>query len=374
MDTLELNTRAGIWKSTMKGHAFNGVTSAHATAGEPTSFGTALTRVERETRENATLSPGATRSEGAGNRQIAELPHLSRTCFERDYDRILHSSALRRLAGKTQVYIFPRDHQRTRLTHALEVTQVSLAIARGLRLNEALVQAIALGHDCGHGPGGHASEDVFAEYLPDFDHASWGADVSLSTLNLCKETLDGVRNHSWSRPRPSTPEGEVVSFADRIAYCAHDFEDARLEGLVSESDLPARVRHTLSTSRSIQLGRLIEATVETSRSAGFVCLDNDSAQALSEFRAYNYERIYTRPETVAQARAIKALLSALVEFFISHPHETNAADTEADPVFLAVAYVAGMTDRFAYETAEQLLSPSPVWFNAMSPISRPTGH
>jgi len=352
----------------MKGHVVGSVTSAHETSGERTSFGRELSRVEREAQEHAILSPAATRSFGAGNRRISELPHSLRTCFERDYDRILHSSALRRLAGKTQVYIFPRDHQRTRLTHALEVTQVSLAIARGLRLNEALVQAIALGHDCGHGPGGHASEEVFSEYLPEFDHAPWGADVSLATLNLCEETLDGIRNHSWSRPRPATAEGEVVSFADRIAYCAHDFEDAAREGLVTERELPSRVRETLSTTRSLQLGRLIEATVVSSRQAGFVSLDNEHAQALAEFRTFNYDKIYTRPETTAQTRAIKDLLGALVEYFIVHPQEVTGGT--ADPVFAAVTYVAGMTDRFAYETAARVLSAKASWIDALPPLGR----
>ncbi|MFN5606050.1 MAG: HD domain-containing protein, partial [Actinomycetes bacterium] len=123
-----------------------------------------------------------------------------RTCFERDRDRILHAPAFRRLAGKTQVFVFPDDHQRTRLTHALEVAQVAVAVARPLGLNVALTEAIALGHDCGHGPGGHASEDALAPYVADgFDHAVWGADVTLSHLNLCRQTLDGIRNHSWSR-------------------------------------------------------------------------------------------------------------------------------------------------------------------------------
>ena len=138
--------------------------------------------------------------------------------------------------------MFPDDHQRTRLTHALEVAQVATSVARALGLNVALTEAIALGHDCGHGPGGHASEDALSPYVAEgYDHARWGADVTLRPLNLCAETLDGIRNHSWSRPAPATPEGEVVSWADRIAYVCHDFEDAVAAGIVA-ADIAAAGR------------------------------------------------------------------------------------------------------------------------------------
>ena len=194
--------------------------------------------------------PGATAA--SGRRPPARSPRppiRRRTCFERDRDRILHATAFRRLAGKTQVFVFPADHQRTRLTHALEVAQVAGALARALRLNVALTEAIALGHDCGHGPGGHASEEALAPYLPGgFDHAEWGADVALAPLNLCAETLDGVRNHSWSRPSPATPEGEVVAWADRIAYVCHDFEDAVSAGVVAADDLPDTVADALRSA------------------------------------------------------------------------------------------------------------------------------
>src|SRR5690606_39274759 len=151
-------------------------------------------REEREQREDELLRRGATRARGAGDRERPEQPDPERTCFERDRDRILHSAAFRRLAGKTQVFVFPEDHQRTRLTHALEVNQVATSVARASRLNVALTEAIAIGHDCGHGPGGHASEEAFDAFLPDgYDHAVWGADVVLVPLNLCRETLDGVR-------------------------------------------------------------------------------------------------------------------------------------------------------------------------------------
>ena len=216
-----------------------GIVLAHSLSGRPRARARAVTRRAREDGEELCLAPGATRSSGAGRRAVLEEPDPLRTCFERDHDRILHSSAFRRLAGKTQVFVFPRDHQRTRLTHALEVAQVATAVARATGLNVALTEAIALGHDCGHGPGGHASEEAFAPYLADgYNHAIWGADVVLAPLNLCAETLDGIRHHSWSLPSPATPEGAVVSWADRCAYCAHDLEDAAGIGIVDLDDLP----------------------------------------------------------------------------------------------------------------------------------------
>ncbi|MBJ7369389.1 MAG: HD domain-containing protein, partial [Ilumatobacteraceae bacterium] len=204
-----------------------GITVAHADSWAGIGTTDIADRSSREVALSGALAPLATHAVGPGHRAIAEDADPYRTCFERDRDRILHASSFRRLAGKTQVFVFPDDHQRTRLTHALEVAQVAVSVARVLRLNVALTEAMALGHDCGHGPGGHASEDALSPYIDGgYDHAVWGADKVLVPLNLCIETLDGIRNHSWSRPAPHTAEGEVVSWADRIAYVCHDFEDA----------------------------------------------------------------------------------------------------------------------------------------------------
>ena len=162
-------------------------------------------RAEREAELAESLAPGATRPVGAGERAVAEEPDAYRLCFERDLDRIKHSRPWRRLAGKCQVFIAPEDdHLRTRLTHAVEVAQIATGIARAANLCLPLVEAIALAHDCGHGPAGHASEEAFSPFLPatGYDHAVYGADVTLAPLNLCIETLDGVRNHSWRRPAP----------------------------------------------------------------------------------------------------------------------------------------------------------------------------
>lgn len=342
----------------MLGHADGEIVRAHSDSGVRLGQAQLVLREQRELWEERFLAPGATRARGAGNRLRPEDPSSERTCFERDRDRIVHSSAFRRLAGKTQVVVYPRDHQRTRLTHALEVAQVATSIARGVGANVALADAIALGHDCGHGPGGHASEDAFDPYLPDgYDHGPWGADVVLAPLNLCVETLDGIRNHSWSRPAPATIEGEIASWADRIAYCAHDFEDAVHAGIVRPSDLPEEVAAVCGRSRTQQLRTFIHAVMSTTVAAGEVGMDAESAAALAGLRRFNYDRIYTRPESVAQADAVIRLLRALVDHFAEEWRQIP------DGVRAAVTYVAGMTDRFAAETAVEVLG----WSSAQIP-------
>jgi dGTPase len=354
----ELTARARQWASTMDGHrAGTVVRRAHIDSAAAIAPAGPLRRVEREDEEVGQLAAGATVAVGAGDRARAEEPDEYRTCFERDRDRILHSSSFRRLAGKTQVFVFPDDHQRTRLTHALEVAQVAVSVARACRLNVALTEAIALGHDCGHGPGGHASEDALDPYVNGFDHAVWGADVVLAPLNLCSETLDGIRNHSWSRPAPSTPEGEVVSWADRIAYVCHDFEDAVSAGIVTADMLPRLVRDRCGIRRSQQLHRFIGGLIDTVRTMGTVGLHEEMAEALAQFRACNYDRIYLRPASVAQGDAVVRVLRALVEHFADRPNLIGGAEgagiaAGSDAALrAAVTYVAGMTDRFAFDTA-----------------------
>ncbi|HET9646656.1 MAG TPA: HD domain-containing protein [Microlunatus sp.] len=340
----------------MHGHAGSGLVRAHAGSAARTGAGPLLTRELREQREAATLRPGATRSVGAGRRAEPEEPDTERTCFERDRDRIVHSTAFRRLAGKTQVVVFPTDHQRTRLTHALEVAQVATSIARGIGANVALAEAIALGHDCGHGPGGHASEDAFDTFLADgYEHGPWGADVVLAPLNLCAETLDGIRNHSWSRPAPATIEGEIVSWADRIAYCAHDLEDAVHAGIVRAADLPDDVAAFCGRGRREQLRTFVHAVLRAVDRYGEVGMEPDAAAALARLRAFNYERIYVRPASLTQSQAVVAVLRALVEFYAARPTSlpTPTAVFPGDPeaVRAAVTYVAGMTDRYAFDKA-----------------------
>lgn len=327
-------------------------------------------REEREARLAEELAPGATRPIGAGDRLQPEEPDPYRLCFERDLDRVKHSRPWRRLAGKCQVFIAPEDdHLRTRLTHAVEVAQVATGIARAANLCLPLTEAIALAHDCGHGPAGHASEDAFAPYLPHtgYDHAVYGADVTLAPLNLCRETLDGVRNHSWRRPPPATPEGEVVAWADRIAYVCHDFEDAVRAGILGPDDLPASVREVVGSRRSEQVGTFVLAVLDAIERTGHVGMTEPAAGALAEFRAFNFERIYLRPAARRQAEKVVRLLRGLVDHFADAPHRLPDAGRD-EPVpepgsdaaaGAAVRYVSGMTDRFALGLGVELLGWRP---------------
>lgn len=352
-------TRARRWAETMEGFRSDvpGFRQAHPGSGITIGSRSIVDRGCREAMEDETLVPGATRAKGSGTRPRTEEPDPWRTCFERDRDRILHSTAFRRLAGKTQVFIFPADHQRTRLTHALEVAQVARAIAHALGLNVALAEAIALGHDCGHGPFGHASEDALDPLAPGgFDHAPWGADITLAPLNLTHEVSDGVRNHSWSRPSPATPEAEACAIADRVSYATHDAEDAARAEIVDLRDLPPIVLERLGSRRSAQLDALVRDVVITSQRAGSVGMSDHAAEALATLREWNYERIYLRSDSTRQARAVHRLLQALVEHYVTHPQLLPHDAAEGMSLqHEAVAYVAGMTDRFACMQASTLL-------------------
>jgi dGTPase len=327
-------------------------------------------REDREVELDGELAPGATRPVGAGTRARDEEPDPYRLCFERDLDRVKHSRPWRRLAGKCQVFIAPEDdHLRTRLTHAVEVAQIATGIARTAGLCVPLTDAIALAHDCGHGPAGHASEEAFTPYVPGgYDHAIYGADVTLAPLNLCAETLDGVRNHSWRRPAPSTPEGEVVAWSDRIAYVCHDFEDAVRAGILEPADLPESVAAVVGRSRSGQVGAFVHAVLDAIDSTGRVGMTEPAASALAAFRAFNFDRIYLRPAARAQAEKVVALLRGLVDFFVDAPSRLPADTTGAhaairagtlEAAAVAVRYVSGMTDRYALGLGVELLGWRP---------------
>ncbi len=312
--------------------------------------------------DQPTLSVNATLSKESEGRLRYEDDDAYRTPFERDRDRILHSRAFRRLAGKTQVFIFPADHQRSRLTHALEVAQVAKAISRRLGLNVDLTEAIALGHDCGHGPGGHASEDALSPFLSEgYDHAIFGADITVKSLNLTQETIDGIRNHSWSLPEPKTPEGIVVSWADRIAYCAHDLEDAISAKVIGPSDIPIEIASTIGTARSAHLNHFINSVVSSTLRTKKITMSKEDGELLGLLRRFNYEAIYLRPESVRQGEQVISVIDRLVrhllsdrELFSSLAKESASAD-EVAFIRQVVAYVAGMTDRYVFHMAEILL-------------------
>ncbi len=304
----------------MSGHTDDRLVRAHSDPGGRIELDVPILRAQREAWEAEHLRPGAALAwapaTGRGRRsRTPNAPASSVTATG--------SCTPRRSAGspaRPRWWSIPTDHQRTRLTHALEVAQVATSIARGVGANVTLAEAIALGHDCGHGPGGHASEDAFDAFLADgYDHGPWGADVVLTGLNLCTQTLDGIRNHSWSRPVPATVEGEIVSWADRIAYCAHDLEDAASAGILSLDDLPAEVVAVCGRTRRQQLGAFVRAVIGTVAATGQVGMAAEPAAALAALRAFNYERIYTRPDSLAQAAAVIEVLRALVDLLLRAP-------------------------------------------------------
>ena len=381
-NNVEAQSRAELWASTMAGNHSSDVITAHKEPIQYIPFDGAesvlstsdlLDVSNRLEIERSTYSRSATFSSKEGIRAKKETQEqhgsgmtssiLFRTNFEHDRDRILHSQPFRRLAGKTQVHLNPDDHQRTRLTHALEVAQIAKAIARALRLNETLAEAIALGHDCGHGPGGHASEDAFDIYLPGgFNHAIFGADVTLRRLNLCVETLDGIRNHSWSLNTPMTPEAEIVSFADRIAYVCHDAEDALSCEMITPENYPKHLKDFLVRSKGQQIDFFIRGVLEGTLSSGIISISKEAGEILSEYRKFNYEYIYQHPRSVEQNEHVIFMLRNLVDFYIDNfellptSYRQGVRLEKGDISRAVVEYVAGMTDDYASEKYELYLN------------------
>ena len=318
-------------------------------------------RQDRERMERDTLGLGATLSTESKGRAIHEPPDPLRTDFERDRDRIIHSTAIRRLAHKTQVFMNPDDdHFVTRLTHSLQVSQVGRSMAVALGLNEALTEAICMGHDIGHSPFGHTGEDALSTLVEgEWLHAHQSVRVLsvLEPLNLTWETLDGIRAHSWKiEPGPSTPEGKLCRFADRIAYLSHDVIDAIRADVVAYRDLPFQAQALFGDNHSQWVGTMIHAVVDGSLTAGEVVMDVEIAQAMQELRDFMFQRVYLRPENeVHRDRAIK-VIQGLVQHFESHPDQIPASYRVDDVPTLtqAVDYVAGMTDRFAIRTFEAI--------------------
>lgn len=342
----ETAERHGRWLATSHGHddqLFDGARTPHHNGHVVTlQIGKPLSRVQRERAEDSYMRGGATRARKAGERVITEEPDPYRTCYEVDRDRITDSPQFRRLAQVKQAFLFPAPTQRTRLDHTLEVAGIARRIATPLRLNATLAEAIALGHDCGHAPGGHAGEDALSPYVEqEFDHAVWGADETLPSLNLCTETLDGIRNHSWSRPCPSTPEAQVVSIADRVAYVTHDLEDARTIGIDWVTPDAARILGDEPTQwRDALIG---DAIVTTAR-FGAVSISPEALTALGSLRSLCNKAIYMRPASEAENAAIVDVIRFVVESLVE----------DHEPLGVAVRRVAAMTDREVCDRAVEL--------------------
>ncbi len=324
-----------------------------------------LNRRDRTVREaeEERLSPAATRSTAGRGRVRPEEPDPYRTAFERDRDRIIHSKAFRRLKHKTQVYLNPEgDHFVTRLTHTLQVAQIARALAAGLSLNEALAEAIALGHDVGQTPFGHTGEEALSPYFPPdgWHHAAQSVRVYevLEDLNLTWEVRDGIRAHSWKiEPPPSTPEAVCVRYADRIAYLTHDALDAIRAGVLSADSFPPAVLARFGEPGRVWVGEMIEAVLEQSLRVGDVRMDDETLGLMHRLRDFMFERVYLAPSLLREQRGAIDTLRALVDHHLAHPEQIPVSyrEDEARLVTQVADYVAGMTDRFALATYQRLL-------------------
>jgi dGTPase len=328
-------------------------------------------RIERE--EAGLLSPLAARSYPAARARVEQDCGL-RTPFQRDRDRIVHSKAFRRLTHKTQVFVAPQgDHYRTRLTHTLEVTTISRTVARALRLNEDLVEAIGLGHDLGHPPFGHIGEEVLDACLKErfglgFRHYEHSLRVverlerDGTGLNLTEQVRDGIARHSSRAPQPQTLEGQIVRVIDRVAYINHDIDDAVRAGLLHEQDLPAEPIAVLGASGSARIDSLVHDMVERSQQAGEIAQGPEAGPAMDALRDFMFERVYLGPAVRAEHRRIAGVVRRLFEHYVDCPQELpgGAGEPIVDERELAqrvTDYLAGMTDRYCIARFSELEVP-----------------
>jgi len=309
----------------------------------------------RETNERITLSSNAMLSENSKGRLSHEEHDEFRTIFERDRDRIIHSKAFRRLKHKTQVFINPDgDHFITRMTHTLNVTQVGRSISKTLGLNPDLTEAICLGHDVGHSPFGHTGEEILNEMHPDgWSHSENSVKIfsKIENLNLSVETIDGIEKHPWRyTEKPSTQEGMICRFADRIAYLSHDVEDALRANVIKISDIPNKITKELGTPGKQWINSLISGIFKASNSNELI-MDSEIGEIMNELREFMFENVYLRKETNDQRKECKNIVQTLVEYFMENKNELpkNYIQSE-DDIENSIDYVAGMTDRFAIST------------------------
>jgi dGTPase len=319
-------------------------------------------------REERELSPLATRSYPPVRVREEPLCGL-RTPFQRDRDRIVHSKAFRRLKHKTQVFVAPTgDHYRTRLTHTLEVTQVSRTVARALRLNEDLVEAIGLGHDLGHPPFGHIGEEALDRCLAErFGSRFMHHEQSLRVvevlerdgqgLNLTLPVRDGIVNHSGRAPEPATLEGKIVRLMDRVAYINHDIDDAVRAGVISVADLPATPLAILGDSGPRRIDTLVHDLVEESDHAGDIVQGEVVGGAMADLRRFMFERVYLGPEATREHAKIHSVVRSLFDHLCDQPEEIPSSIPPGPLERRVTDHIAGMTDRYCIRAFEALSVP-----------------
>jgi dGTPase len=319
-------------------------------------------------REERELSRLATRSYPA-QRLVPEPDCGLRTPFQRDRDRIVHSKAFRRLMHKTQVFVSPTgDHYRTRLTHTLEVTQVSRSAARALALNEDLVEAIGLGHDLGHPPFGHIGEEALDRCLANrFGSSFLHHEHSLRVvdtlerdgrgLNLTLAVRDGIVSHSGRAREPSTLEGKIVRLVDRVAYINHDIDDAVRAGLITAADLPGEPIEILGDTGQRRIDTLVHDLVENSAAGADIVQGELVGGAMAELRAFMFDRVYLGPEATREHAKIDLVVRSLFDHYCAHPEEIPDSIPPGELESRVTDYLAGMTDRFCIRMFETLTVP-----------------
>lgn len=333
-------------------------------------------RQELENLEEQILSPKATLSKYSLGREVYEEESDVRTAFQRDRDRILHSKAFRRLKHKTQVFIAPeQDHYRTRLTHTLEVSQICRTLARALRLNEDLAEAISLGHDLGHTPFGHSGEEVLNKLHPGgFKHYDQSVRIvkfletrrSGQGLNLTAEVIDGIRNHSGSN-QAFTPEGKLLKFADRIAYLNHDIDDAIRAQVISMDQIPKEYIEVLGESHSKRIDTMIKDLIYTSLDLGEISMSPHVLEAMNGLRKFMFKNVYLNPVVKSEEDKIAHILTELYHYYyedlsrIPKHHldiYTNMEGVKEEDI--VCDYISGMTDTFVVKTWKEIYEPK-IW-------------
>ena len=328
-------------------------------------------REELERQEHEHLDPKAAFADESRGRLRPEEPRAEdvRTVFQRDVDKIVHSKAFRRLMHKTQVFLSPEgDHYRTRMTHTIEVSRIARTVAKGLNLNEDLAEAIAMGHDLGHTPFGHAGEVALTEATGQpFRHNEQSLRVvdllenGGEGLNLTYEVRMGILGHTGDRI-PETLEGRIVRWADRYAYVNHDIDDAIRAGILTNEDIPRSVSRTLGITHSQRINTLVCDTITTSREAGDICLSPKVETALNELREFMFQNVYRNPVAKGQEVKARGMLKRMYEYYHSHPEalpEDFQPQLSFDGMERTVCdYIAGMTDNYAVDKYTELFIPA----------------
>ncbi|MCC8138320.1 MAG: deoxyguanosinetriphosphate triphosphohydrolase [Clostridiales bacterium] len=327
-------------------------------------------REKTEELEHQIFSPYASFSSKSRGRDVDEPQCDIRTVYQRDRDRILHSKSFRRLKQKTQVFLIPEgDHYRTRMTHTLEVSQLSRTIAKALRLNEDLVDAIALGHDLGHTPFGHAGEHALDEVCPyGFAHYEQSVRVvellekSGEGLNLTWEVRDGIRNHRTAG-HPSTLEGQVVRYCDKIAYINHDIDDAERAGILKESDIPEESRRVIGDTTRKRLNTLIHDVVMNSEGQDHIAMSETMETAMQDLRAFMFRSVYLNPEAKSEEGKAIRMIQELYRYYNEYPEQMpeeyqDLMTARGEPQEKVVCdYIAGMTDLYSIRKYTELFVP-----------------